>query len=79
MFFIADFHIHSKYSRATSPQMEVDSLSWWAEMKGINLIGTGDFTHPGRQGKGLKSHLRGHPTPSLPYRKGYPGYRPRAQ
>lgn len=47
MFFIADFHIHSKYSRATSPQMEIDSLSWWAEMKGINLIGTGDFTHPG--------------------------------
>ncbi len=43
---VADFHIHSKYSRATSKDMEVRSLSKWAEMKGINLLGTGDFTHP---------------------------------
>jgi uncharacterized protein (TIGR00375 family) len=46
MRFIADFHIHSKYSRATSPEMEVESLSKWAEIKGITLLGTGDFTHP---------------------------------
>jgi len=46
MRFIADFHIHSKYSRATSPEMEVESLSKWAEIKGISLLGTGDFTHP---------------------------------
>ena len=46
MRFIADFHIHSKYSRATSSEMEVDSLSKWAEIKGISLLGTGDFTHP---------------------------------
>jgi uncharacterized protein (TIGR00375 family) len=46
MRFIADFHIHSKYSRATSKEMEVESLSKWAEIKGISLIGTGDFTHP---------------------------------
>jgi len=46
MRFIADFHIHSKYSRATSQEMEVESLSKWAEIKGISLLGTGDFTHP---------------------------------
>ena len=45
MEFVADFHIHSKYSRATSRQMEVPNLAKWAEFKGINLLGTGDFTH----------------------------------
>ncbi len=45
MEFIADFHIHSKYSRATSRNMEVKSLSAWAKLKGISLMGTGDFTH----------------------------------
>ena len=43
---IADFHIHSKYSRATSREMEVETLALWAGKKGINLLGTGDFTHP---------------------------------
>lgn len=43
---IGDFHIHSKYSRATSKNMEIPSISKWAKIKGINLIGTGDFTHP---------------------------------
>lgn len=43
---IADFHIHSKYSRATSKDMEVGTLGRYAEMKGIQLLGTGDFTHP---------------------------------
>ena len=46
MRFIADFHLHSKYSRATSKEMEVESLARWAKRKGIGLIGTGDFTHP---------------------------------
>lgn len=46
MRFIADFHIHSRYSRATSPSMEVGALAKWARKKGIGLIGTGDFTHP---------------------------------
>jgi len=45
MKFVADFHIHSKYSRATSPQMEVKTLSEFAKIKGISLLGTGDFTH----------------------------------
>ena len=46
MRFIADFHIHSKYSRATSKDMEVETLAQWAKKKGITLLGTGDFTHP---------------------------------
>jgi len=45
MEFIADFHIHSKYSRATSKDMDVKHLTDWAKLKGITLMGTGDFTH----------------------------------
>lgn len=44
---IIDFHIHSKYSRAVSQSMEPITLSNWAERKGISILGTGDFTHPG--------------------------------
>jgi len=44
--FIADFHLHSKYSRATSPQMDLENLDKWAKIKGIKVLGTGDFTHP---------------------------------
>lgn len=46
MRFIADFHIHSRYSRATSGDMEVETIGKWAEIKGVGLMGTGDFTHP---------------------------------
>ncbi|OGZ65082.1 MAG: DNA helicase UvrD [Candidatus Staskawiczbacteria bacterium RIFCSPHIGHO2_01_FULL_36_16] len=46
MKFAADFHIHSKYSRATSPQMDLENLDKWAKIKGIKVLGTGDFTHP---------------------------------
>ena len=46
MKFIADFHIHSKYSRATSSQSDIEHLAQWAEIKGIDVLGTGDFTHP---------------------------------
>jgi uncharacterized protein (TIGR00375 family) len=42
---IADFHIHSKYSRATSEQMDIDEIIRYAPVKGLNLVGTGDFTH----------------------------------
>ncbi|MBI4706782.1 MAG: DNA helicase UvrD [Candidatus Omnitrophica bacterium] len=45
MEFIADFHIHSKYSRATSKDMDVAHISEFAKLKGITLMGTGDFTH----------------------------------
>ncbi len=43
---VADLHIHSRFSRATSSDMEVGTLARWAKKKGINLLGTGDFTHP---------------------------------
>ena len=46
MRFIADLHIHSRYSRATSRDMELEGLAMWAKKKGIALLGTGDFTHP---------------------------------
>ena len=46
MKFIADFHLHSKYSRATSPQICVESLDRWARIKGVQVLGTSDFTHP---------------------------------
>ncbi|MDR2017416.1 MAG: endonuclease Q family protein [Syntrophobacterales bacterium] len=46
MRFIADLHIHSKYSRATSSAMEPEGLWRWAQLKGITVMGTGDFTHP---------------------------------
>jgi len=46
MKFIADLHLHSKYSRATARDMEVETLAKWAQLKGIALLGTGDFTHP---------------------------------
>lgn len=46
MKFISDIHIHSKYSRATSPDMTPENLWRWAQLKGIKVLGTGDFTHP---------------------------------
>jgi uncharacterized protein (TIGR00375 family) len=46
MQFIADFHIHSRYSRATSKEMRIEIVARFARLKGIKLLGTGDFTHP---------------------------------
>jgi len=42
----ADLHVHSKYSRATSKNLSLENLEKWARIKGIDLLGTGDFTHP---------------------------------
>lgn len=44
--YIADLHIHSKYSRATSKDCTPEYLDLWARRKGISIVGTGDFTHP---------------------------------
>jgi uncharacterized protein (TIGR00375 family) len=44
---IADFHVHSKYARATSPRCDIAGMAEGAKVKGISLMGTGDFTHPG--------------------------------
>ncbi|MCG8617776.1 MAG: UvrD-helicase domain-containing protein, partial [Desulfobacterales bacterium] len=46
MRFIADLHIHSKYSRATAKNLDLENLYRAAQIKGISLVGTGDFTHP---------------------------------
>ena len=46
MFFYADLHIHSKYSRATSKNCNLEELALWAQKKGLSVISTGDFTHP---------------------------------
>ncbi|MBU2025920.1 MAG: endonuclease Q family protein [Patescibacteria group bacterium] len=44
--FILDLHLHSKYSRGTSPQMDLENIYRWSKIKGIQVVGTGDFTHP---------------------------------
>lgn len=43
---IVDLHIHSHYSRATSKRCDFEGLYYWGKLKGITIIGTGDFTHP---------------------------------
>jgi uncharacterized protein (TIGR00375 family) len=43
---IADLHMHSRYSRATSQRMCVEEIARFAKIKGLNIVGTGDFTHP---------------------------------
>jgi DNA helicase-2/ATP-dependent DNA helicase PcrA len=46
MRFHADCHIHSKYSRATSKDCDLEHLTYWGRKKGVAVLGTGDFTHP---------------------------------
>jgi len=43
---ISDLHIHSRFARATSHDLNLANLEKWAKIKGVNLLGTGDFTHP---------------------------------
>lgn len=44
--FYADLHVHSKFSRATSRDCDLEHLTCWAARKGITVVATGDFTHP---------------------------------
>ena len=46
MKYIADLHIHSKYSRATAKNLDLENLYISAQLKGITVLGTGDSTHP---------------------------------
>jgi len=46
MKFVADLHLHSKYSRAVSQEMVLEKMAQWAKYKGIGVLATGDFTHP---------------------------------
>src|SRR4051812_36651245 len=68
--YVADLHIHSKYSRACSRDLDLPNLAWWARRKGITLLGTGDFTHPA-----WYDHLREHLVPAEPglFRLAAPG------
>jgi len=59
MNFIADFHIHSRFSRATSKNCCPEQLELWARRKGVDLVGTGDFTHAGWREE-LKEKLTPH-------------------
>ncbi|MBN2049788.1 MAG: UvrD-helicase domain-containing protein [Spirochaetales bacterium] len=58
MRFIGDFHIHSHYSRATSRDLTPENLALWGQRKGLAVVGTGDFTHPGWTAE-LKEKLQG--------------------
>jgi len=44
--FYADLHVHSKYARATSNDLDLEHMALWAAKKGVTVLGTGDFTHP---------------------------------
>lgn len=46
MAYVADLHIHSRFSRACSQQLNIPNLVKWAKLKGIDVLGTGDFLHP---------------------------------
>src|SRR5215212_359210 len=59
--YVADLHIHSRYSRACSRDLTLPNLAWWARRKGIALLGTGDFTHPASF-----DHLRENLVPAEP-------------
>jgi len=61
---IADLHIHSRFSRATSEKMNIAEITRFARIKGLNLVGTGDFTHP-RWLEELKRDLVEDPNTSL--------------
>ena len=61
MSYIADLHIHSRFSRATSKESHLPGLAAWAAVKGIQVVGTGDFTHPG-----WFAHLVEHLEPAEP-------------
>ncbi len=54
---IADVHIHSHYSRATSRNLTIPELALWAQRKGVHIVGTGDIAHPGWLQE-LKEHLQ---------------------
>lgn len=53
---IADFHLHSKYARATSKDLDIRALATWSKIKGVNVVACGDFTHP-KQFKDIQDNL----------------------
>ena len=61
---IADLHVHSRFSRATSEKMTIDEITRFARIKGLQLVGTGDFTHP-KWLEELEQNLTGIPDADL--------------
>ncbi|MEE9322929.1 MAG: endonuclease Q family protein [Candidatus Aenigmarchaeota archaeon] len=68
---ISDLHIHSRFSRATSRELNIPNLVKYAKVKGINLLGSGDFTHPSWL-RELKNELKEDGTGTLKSRGGFP-------
>ena len=68
---IADLHLHSRYSRACSAELSIPNLEKWAKVKGLGLLGTGDFSHPEWQ-KELKKELKEDGTGILKTKDGFP-------
>jgi len=60
----ADLQVHSPYSRATSKNMDLKELGRFAAMKGLNVVGTGDFTHPAWR-KEIRKDLQDSPDSGL--------------
>jgi PHP family Zn ribbon phosphoesterase len=78
---IADFHIHSKYSRACSSQLTLENIEKACRVKGVDIIATGDFTYP-EWFLSIKNELEEIPLPTLPFVRGggfenYPSLRRR--
>jgi len=67
----ADLHIHGRYSQATSKDLTLENLEKWAKIKGMNLLGTGDFTHP-KWIEHLKENLTIDETNILRSKTGFP-------
>lgn len=68
---IADLHIHSKYSRACSSELNLKNLEKWARIKGVGLLGTGDFSHPKWQEE-LRKELKDDGSGILRTESGFP-------
>ena len=68
---IADLHIHSKYSQATGRDLDLVNLEKWAKVKGVSLLGTGDFTHP-KWISEIKNTLQEDKSGILRSKSGYP-------
>lgn len=68
---IADLHIHSRFSRATSQNLNISSLEKWAKVKGLDLLGTGDFSHP-KWLEELKEELQDDGSGILRTKSGFP-------
>ncbi|MDP7116470.1 MAG: endonuclease Q family protein, partial [Candidatus Woesearchaeota archaeon] len=68
---IADLHLHSKHSRATSKNLDFENLEKYAKIKGVNLLGTGDFCHP-IWNKEIKTKLHEKDNGTLVSKTGFP-------